>query len=318
MRALITGITGFAGSHLADYLLALGHEVHGMYRWRSRTDYVEHLLPNKISLHTADLHDISSLRNVLEQVQPDAIFHLAAQSSVKESWNSPVDTTMTNYVGTLNLLEAIRQLKLKCPLQVCGSSEEYGLVYPEEIPIKETNPLRPLSPYAVSKVACDLLARQYYYSYKIPTVVTRAFDHAGPRRGEVFVTSALARQVIEAEMGKTDILLVGDLTPFREFNDVRDVVRAYYLAATEGVPGEVYNICSGIAYSIQQVLDKMLELSGVKVQVKQDPARMRPSDVKLLIGDHSKFSKQTGWCRGYSFEQTIGDLLEYWRERLKK
>jgi GDP-4-dehydro-6-deoxy-D-mannose reductase len=317
MRVLITGFTGFVGSHLAEYLLGRGDvEVFGVHRWRSRMDNVEHL-GDRVRRVECDMRDAAGVRRLLRDVRPDRIFHLAAQSYVPMSWLAPAETLDTNVQGQLNLFEAIRDLELPTRVHIAGSSEEYGLVLPDEIPIREENPLRPLSPYAVSKVTQDLLAYQYWKSYGLHVVRTRGFNHTGPRRGEVFVTSSFARQVAEIEKGlREPVVLVGNLDSVRDFTDVRDMVRAYWLAIERGTPGDVYNICTGRGYSIRQVLDTYLGLAHVKVEVRQDPARMRPSDVTLLLGDGSKFQKTTGWEPTIAFEITLKDLLEYWRRRV--
>lgn len=318
MRALITGYTGFAGSHLADYILK-NHpdvEVFGIKRWRSRTENVEHLA-GKVKVLPCDLRDAVSVHNVLKEVKPDRIFHLAAQSFVPTSWEAPSDTMMTNVIAQINIFEAVRELKLQSRIQLACSSEEYGMVYENEVPIKETNPLRPLSPYAVSKVAQDYLGYQYNQSYGIFTVRTRGFNHTGPRRGDVFVTSNFAKQIADIEKGnKPPIIYVGNLEAKRDFTDVRDMVRGYWLALEKGEPGEVYNLASNSTHSIQSMLDKLLSFSKIKIEVKQDPARMRPSDVMILWGDNTKFSKQTGWKPEIPFETTMKDLLDYWRERV--
>lgn len=317
MKVLITGITGFVGSHLAEYCLQKGDvEVFGIMRWRSRTENIDEA-KDKLNLLECDLRDASSTRKAIATVQPDYIFHLAAQSFVPTSWHAPAETLMTNILGEVNLFEAIRELKLNPRIQIAGSSEEYGLVHPEEIPVNETNPLRPLSPYAVSKVAQDLLGYQYYKSYGMDIVRTRAFNHEGPRRGEVFVTSNFAKQIAEIEKGlKKPVIEVGNLEAKRDFSDVRDVVRAYWLALEKGEPGEVYNIASGKTYTIQELLDFLLGLSTLNVEIRQDPSRMRPSDVELLLGDASKFKVATGWKPEIPFEKTLEDLLNYWRERI--
>jgi len=202
-------------------------------------------------------------------------------------------------------------------VHIAGSSEEYGLVYPQEIPVKETNPLRPLSPYAVSKVAQELLAWQYFKSYGLKTVVTRGFNHTGTRRGPVFVTSSCAKQVAEIEAGHREaIVYIGDLEVQRDWSDVRDVVRAYWLALEKGVPGEVYNVGSGMAYTIGQMLEILLSFSRVPIEIKQDPTRLRPSDVRILVADCSKFRAQTGWQPDVPFAKTMEDLLNYWRARV--
>ena len=316
MRLLITGITGFVGSHMAEYALAHGAEVFGSSRWRSRTENIEHLR-SQIKLIECDLRDLASVRGLLETAEPTHVVHLAAQSFVGASWQTPAETLSTNIISQVNLLEGIRRFTIAPRVLVVGSSEEYGFVCPDELPIRETNPLRPLSPYAVSKVAQDMMGYQYFMSYGLPIIRTRAFNHEGPRRGEVFVTSNFAKQVAEIEAGLQEPMMsVGDLTPRRDFSDVRDVVRGYWLLLERGEPGEVYNLCSGRSWAIQQVLEFLLEQSRVKrIAVETDPARLRPSDVMILEGDSSKIRKATGWEVEIPFERTLKDLLAYWRQR---
>jgi GDP-4-dehydro-6-deoxy-D-mannose reductase len=315
-RILVTGVTGFAGSHLVDYMLERGDcEIHGIQRWRSRTENIEHVM-DRIALHECDLRDAASTLRTIEQVRPDWIFHLAAQSFVPTSWIAPTESLSTNVIGQVNLFEAVRRVGLKCRIQLACSSEEYGMVYPDEIPIGETNPLRPLSPYAVSKVTQDYLGYQYWMSWKLDAVRTRGFNHEGPRRGPVFVASDFAKQIADIEKGrKAPVLHVGNLDAKRDFTDVRDMVKGYWLALEKGEPGEVYNLCSGQAWSIRQVLDHLLGLTKARIEVRQDPARLRPSDVPILLGDNSKFVKATGWRVTIPFEQTLADMLEYWRAR---
>ena len=318
MRVLITGITGFVGSHFAEFLLARGAEVFGSVRWRSKMDNIEHLR-GRVTLVESDLRDFFSVRNLLEQSRPDYIIHLAAQSFVAASWQTPSETITNNTISQTHLLEGTRQLCAKARFLAIGSSEEYGLVYPEELPIRETNPLRPLSPYAVSKVAQDLMGYQYYKSYGLHVVRTRAVNHTGPRRGENFVTSNFSRQVAEIEAGlREPVISVGDLKPTRDFSDVRDIVRGYWLLLERGTAGEVYNLCSGVDWSIERVLHFLLAESKTSgIEVRQDPARLRPSDVPILRGDAEKMRKATGWEPRIALEDTLRDLLEYWRQRVR-
>lgn len=313
-RVLVTGVTGFAGSHLVDYMLTRNDcEIFGIQRWRSRTENIEHFR-DRITLVECDLRDATSTRDTIEKVRPDWIFHLAAQSFVPTSWIAPTESLTTNILGQLNLFEAVRHLGLKCRIQLACSSEEYGMVRPDEIPIRETNPLRPLSPYAVSKVAQDMLGYQYWMSWKIDIVRTRGFNHEGPRRGPVFVASDFAKQIADIENGRRPpVLSVGNLEARRDFTDVRDTVKGYWLALEKGEPGEVYNICRGRSWSIREVLDLLLGMTKVKIEVRPDPARLRPSDVMILEGDYSKFRRATGWEPVIPFEQTLHDMLEYWR-----
>jgi GDP-4-dehydro-6-deoxy-D-mannose reductase len=318
MRVLITGITGFVGSHMAEYALAQGAEVYGSYRWRSKTENIDHLRP-RIQLVEGDLRDLSSVRALLEASVPDYVVHLAAQSFVGSSWQTPAETLTTNIISQVNLLEGIRALKMRPRFLAIGTSEEYGLTYPEELPIKETNPLRPLSPYGVSKVTQDMMGYQYFKSYGLPVIRTRAFNHEGPRRGEVFVTSSFAKQIAEIEVGAREpVIRVGDLKPRRDYSDVRDIVRGYWSLLESGEPGEVYNLSSGRSWAIQQVLDFLLEQSKVKpIAVEVDPSRLRPSDVMVLEGDSSKIQRATGWQVQIPFERTLRDLLDYWRQRIR-
>ncbi len=316
-RALITGITGFVGSHLSELLLKEGVEVHGIERWRSKKDNIDHM-KNRINLLECDVKDSHSVESLIKKVEPDYIFHLAAQSFVPMSWNAPSETLETNIIGTLNVLEAVRKSKIDPKIHFAGSSEEYGMVYPDEVPIKENNPLRPMSPYGVSKVAADRLCYQYHQSYGIKTVVTRAFNHTGPRRGEVFVTSNFSKQIAEIEKGiNKPVMKVGNLESKRDFSDVRDIVNAYWISLKKCKFGEVYNICSGESRSVQSLLDLLIKLSRKKdIKVEKDPSRMRPSDVQILQGDCSKFKELTGWEPKITFEKTIEDLLNWWRDRV--
>ncbi|MBP9814435.1 GDP-mannose 4,6-dehydratase [Candidatus Woesebacteria bacterium] len=315
-KALITGIAGFVGSHMAELLLSQGFEVWGMSRPRSKMDHIESI-KSQLHLEDADLLDSHSLYTTLNKIKPDYIFHLAAQSFVPTSWGSPAVTLEVNIVGSANVFEAVRQVGIDPVIQIACSSEEYGMVYENEVPIKETNPLRPLSPYAVSKLAMDYLGYQYFESYGMKIIRTRGFNHTGPRRGDTFAESTFAKQIALIEKGKQEpVIYVGNLEAQRDYTDVRDMVRAYLLAVEKCDPGEVYNIATGHAIKIEDVLKMMLAMSTVKVEIKQDPARMRPSDVPILIGDTKKFQEKTGWKAEIPFEKTAADLLNYWRERV--
>lgn len=317
-RALITGLTGFAGSHLAEWILQKQPdvEIYGTYRIRSRMDNIKGII-NRIRLVECELKDPHSVNEMIKQVKPDIIFHLAAQSFVPTSWNSPAESLLVNQIGQVNLFEAVRKYDLDPVIQVACSSEEYGQVFPDEVPITEENPIRPLSPYAVSKVGQDYLGYQYYKSYGLKVIRTRTFNHTGPRRGESFVTSNFAKQIAEIEQGiKSPVLYVGNLKAKRDFTDVRDVVRAYWLAVEKGVSGEVYNIASGVTYTIEEMLTKLLAMSQTPIEIQHDPERMRPSDVEILLGNYDKFHQQTGWKPEIPFEQTLLDLLNYWRNKV--
>ncbi len=321
-KILITGVNGFAGSHLSDYILKnkLG-EVTGTIRGKSSDpSNIRHNREN-MKVLKCDFTDFTTVKSVIRETEPDYIFHLAAQSDVSDSWKAPHETMQSNVLGSMNLFEAVREISPKARVQVASSSETYGMVLESELPIRETNPLRPLSPYGVSKAAMDMMAYQYNQSYGLHIVRTRAFNHTGPRRGSVFVTSNWSRQIAEIEKGlKSAEISVGALDSKRDFSDVRDVVRAYWMAIEKGEPGEVYNICSGKSVSMEWLLNKLLSMASDNVRktikVKSDPSRFRPSDVKVLEGDASKFSKRTGWKPEYTLEQTLQDLMDYWREKV--
>ena len=347
MRVLITGVTGMAGSHLAEYALTLPDvEVYGTYRWRSRMDNLSDLiaagkvnrvagggnvrsaselseriaseaLAGHLNLVLGDISDPSSMRRLIAGLRPDRIFHLAAQSFVPTSWDAPAQTLELNILGQVHLFEAIRDAEIDPLVQGAGSSEEYGLVFPDEVPMKETNPLRPLSPYAVSKVAQEHLAWQYHQSFGLRAVVTRGFNHEGPRRGEMFSTSTFAKQIAQIEKGlQPPIIDVGDLESKRDWTDVRDTVRGYWLALERGKPGEVYNIGSGVCRSCDEMLHTLLRHTSHHIDIRVDPSRLRPSDVKILWADATKFRDQTGWYPEIPFEKTMSDLLDYWRCRV--
>jgi len=320
MKILITGITGMVGSHLAEYILA-DHpsvEVHGLIRWRSPLDNIRQILP-QIHLHYAELRDLNSLIVLLNKVKPEKIFHLAAQSFVTTSFDAPADTLHTNVIGTTNLLDAVRITGIDPTIHICSSSEVYGQVTAEELPIKENNPFRPASPYAVSKTGEDMISLQYFLSYGIKTIRTRMFTHTGPRRGDGFAESAFAKQIAEIEAGiKTDSVKVGNLDSVRTFADVRDAVKAYWLLLEKCTPGEVYNIGGDRTMTIGDMLEMMKGMATCPINHEVDPALLRPSDVTLQIPDISKFQNATGWKPEISVEQTFQDLLDYHRNRIKK
>ena len=324
-KVLITGITGFVGSHLADYILANFPEVQilGLVRWRSPKDNVKHIL-DKIDLCYGELLDLPSLEVILEEHKPDVVFHLAAQSYVDFSFLAPISTSETNIVGTCNLLEAIKRLKLSSGynpiVHICSSSEVYGQVKKNEVPIKEDNPFRPASPYAVSKVGEDMTAFQYWLSWKIRTIRTRMFTHTGPRRGEVFVVSTFAKQIAEIEAGIIPpVIKVGNLDSVRTFLDVRDAVRAYWLLVNKCLPGEVYNIGGIETMTIAEMLNSLLKFSKMKnIKIQVEKSRLRPSDVTLQIPCADKFIEATGWKPEIKFEKTLEDTLNYWRNYLKR
>lgn len=325
-RALITGITGMVGSHLADYLLEnTDWYVTGLVRWNDRMDNIEHLMKrinnkNRVDLVYGDINDLSSLLVAFEEAKPDYVFHLAAQSYPKTSFSSPLETLETNILGTAKVLDAIKILSLNPVIHVCASSEVFGRVPKEFLPIHEDVGFHPASPYAISKVGTDLVGRFYAEAYDMKVMTTRMFTHTGPRRGDVFAESTFAKQIAMIEAGMIPpVLKVGNLDSLRTWADVRDAVRAYYMLVTENpVGGEYYNIGGSYTCTIKQMLDYLLSLSTVKnIRVEIDPERLRPIDADLQIPDTSKFTKHTGWKPAISFEQTMKDLLDYWREQVK-
>jgi GDPmannose 4,6-dehydratase/GDP-4-dehydro-6-deoxy-D-mannose reductase len=318
MKVLITGITGMVGSHLAEFLLVQrpAFEVHGLVRWRSPLDNIKAILPH-VTLHQGDLRDLNSLVLLMRKVRPDRIHHLAAQSYVDMSFVAPADTLHSNIVGTVNLLDAVRLADVKPRIHICSSSEVYGQVRPDEVPITEDTPLRPASPYAVSKVGEDMVAYQYGLSYGLDIVRTRMFTHTGPRRGDVFAESSFAKQIAEIEAGRREgPVRVGNLDSVRTLSDVRDAVNAYKLLLDKCPAGEVYNIGGKETMTVGDILEILKSLARVPVTHEVDPARLRPSDVTLQIPDLRKFQAQTGWEPRISARQTLNDLLNYQRERL--
>jgi GDPmannose 4,6-dehydratase/GDP-4-dehydro-6-deoxy-D-mannose reductase len=320
MKVLITGISGMVGSHLVEYILNEHPEVniHGLIRWRTP---LEHLLPVKerITLHYADLRDLNSLIVLVKKVQPEWIFHLAAQSFVTTSFDAPVDTLSTNVIGTTNLLDALRITGVDAKVHVCSSSEVYGQVLPDEVPIQESNPFRPASPYAVSKVGEDMVAFQYFLSYGIRTVRTRMFTHTGPRRGDVFAESAYAKQIVEVENGiRKNPIRVGNLDSIRTFADVRDAVRAYWMLMEKCPAGEVYNIGGSRTMTLRDMLEILKGMATCNITHVVDPALLRPSDVTLQIPDTSKFKAATGWEPRIPFEETLRNILDFYRRQYRK
>ena len=319
-NVLISGANGFVGSHLLEHVLANHPEYNivALKRRRSDMDNVKHLVGNpKIEFIDCNIDDPKSVDGVFQSRKFDKCFHLAAQSFVQQSWNSPAETMVSNILGTLNMLEGVRKFNSECIIQIAGSSEEYG--YQEVYPLREDMILRPLSPYAVSKVASENLGYQYFKSYGIKSILTRTFNHEGPRRGDVFVTSTFAKQIAEIENGlKAPVIMHGNLDSYRDYTDVRDVVRAYWLATEKCEYGVPYNICSNNMVKIADMLEQMIAMSTVKISSQIDPARLRPSDLVKLNGDNSKFTAVTGWAPTISPDKMIADIVEYWREKIRK
>lgn len=325
-RALITGFTGMVGSHLADHLLArTDWDLHGLLRWNDDLSNVDHLLgrindKDRIGVVYGDLNDQPSLQKAVANVQPDYVFHLAAQSYPKTSFDAPLETLQTNILGTAGLLEAIRTSGLAPVIHVCASSEVFGRVPRHLLPIHEDRPFHPASPYAISKVGTDLVGRFYAEAYGLCVMTTRMFTHTGPRRGDVFAESTFAKQIALIEEGRIPaVLRTGNLDSMRTWADVRDAVRAYHLLVTVNpVPGAYYNIGGAFSCTVGDMLRHLLSLSTRDdIEVVTDPERLRPIDADLQIPDTTKFREHTGWAPAIPFEQTMQDLLDYWRDRVR-
>lgn len=313
LQILITGANGFVGGHLIRHLLATtpDHSITGtVYNQTSQN------LPD-IQTVSIDLTDADATHALIEQVQPDVIYHLAAQSSPALSFKQPWATLEVNIKAQLNVLEACQKLNLKPHTIITSSAEIYGIVKPEAMPLTEDHPLRPTSPYSLSKVTQDLMGLQYFLNYDIPVIRVRAFNHLGPGQNENFVAPAFALQIARIEAGlQQPIIRVGNLEAMRDFTDVRDIVRAYHLLAQHGQAGEAYNVASNTAYSIQQMLDGLLALTPHNIEVQLDPERLRPSDIPIIQGDCSKLRAQTGWEPTLDFEKTLRDVLDDCRQRV--
>ena len=325
-RALITGVAGMVGSHLTDFLLEnTDWEVYGLCRWNDNLENIEHLstrINNKDRVHLVygDLNDLASLIEAMNVSKPDYIFHLAAQSYPKTSFDAPLDTLNTNIIGTAKVLEAVRKTDYDPYIHVCASSEVYGKVPKDRIPISEDENFHPASPYAISKIGTDLIGRYYAEAYGLKTLTTRMFTHTGPRRGDVFAESTFAKQVAMIEAGIIPpVVKVGNLDSLRTWTDVRDAVRAYYiLLKHDPIPGEYYNIGGSFSCTVGEVLQYFISQSTVKdIKVEVDEDRLRPVDADLQLPDTTKFTNHTGWKAEIKFEKTMNDLLDYWRKRVR-
>ena len=325
-NVFITGITGMVGSHLADYLLQnTNWNIYGFCRWNDNLENIEHLFPkinsqDRVRLIYGDLNDFPSLMNAIAEASPDYVFHLAAQSYPQTSFVAPLETLETNILGTAKLLEAINKSPYDPVVHVCASSEVFGRVPKEYLPINEEVTFHPASPYAISKVGTDLIGRYYAEAYGMTVMTTRMFTHTGPRRGDVFAESTFAKQIamIEADM-LPPVIKVGNLKSLRTWSDVRDAVRAYHLLVTHSpIAGEYYNIGGTYSCTVEEMLNYLISQSTVKnIKVETDPGRLRPIDADLQVPDASKFTNHTGWQPTIPFEKTMNDLLDYWRAKVK-
>jgi GDP-mannose 4,6-dehydratase len=319
-RVLITGIAGSGGSYLAEYIVA-NHpevEVHGISRWHSTAtaDNLS-LVQDRVKVHEADLMDLGSVLRVLQEVQPAAIFHLASHANVRASFLTPGAVLSNNIIGTSNLFEAVRLARLDPVVQLCSTSEVYGQVDPKYVPIKEDTPLRPASPYAVSKTAQDMLGWTYFVSYKMRIIRTRMFAYLNPRRTDLFATS-FAKQVAWIERGLQRELVHGNLDSIRTLIDVRDAMRAYWEAMLHCQPGEAYNIGGQTSMTVGEFLGRLVALSDVPIPTRCDQNLLRPADVTLQIPCVDKFVGETGWQPEYTFEESLAHLLDYWRKEADK
>lgn len=314
MKALITGVAGFAGSYLAEYLLDhTDLEVWGNLH-RSVVN-VAHL--DQLRRVRADLNDLNAVTAVIAEVCPDYVFHLAARATPSVNWQTPWKTIRDNLCYQFNVLEALVTTGLRPRVLIAGSADAYGLIEPQDLPVSEAVPLRPRSPYAVSKAAQDLLGFQSFASHELPVVRVRAFNHIGPRQSDDFVTASFARQIAEVEVGlREPVIRVGNLSAERDFTDVRDIVRGYWLLLRDGTPGEAYNLGSERAVAIEDLLKMLLSMSRAPIRVEVDPARLRPADVPILVSDCRKARQCTGWRAEISLERTLRDVLDYWRARV--
>jgi GDP-4-dehydro-6-deoxy-D-mannose reductase len=315
---LITGITGPVGSALAEYLLTLPDvEVHGFKRWRSDTRSIQNVM-GRVVLHEGDVEDPYSVERAVERAAPDRVYHLAAQSYPSESWDAPMTTFRVNVEGTINVLEAVRRHCPDAAIHVAGTSAQYGWVEPHETPILESHTMRPASPYGVSKVAAELTALQYHDSYGLHTVVTRSFNHVGPYQGDRCSIQTFCQQMVSIENGlREPVIRVGNLETRRDFSHTEDVARALWLLLEHGDPGEVYNLCSGEATRIGDILEFVRQQGTVPCDVVVDSARLRPSDEPLLMGDNTKLKAATGWEPIITIEAIVSEIMSYWRERLR-
>jgi GDP-mannose 4,6-dehydratase len=325
--AFISGITGMVGSHLADYLIEnTDWDIHGLIRWRSPLDNISQQVKEinskkRIKLFYGDLRDSMSVDDAIKSSKPDYVFHLAAQSFPKTSFTAPLDTLETNVQGTVRILEAVKNHAPKAITHVCSSSEVFGRVPKEKLPIDEECNFHPASPYAISKVGTDLVGRFYAEAYGLTTLTTRMFTHTGPRRGDVFAESSFAKQIALAENGFIEpVIKVGNLKSLRTVADVRDAVRAYFMLVTiDPIAGEYYNIGGQHTAEVGEILDHLISISSIKnnLKIEVDPDRLRPIDADLQVPNTDKFTKHTGWKPEINFEQTMQDLLDYWRTRVK-
>ncbi|MCL5291365.1 MAG: GDP-mannose 4,6-dehydratase [Actinobacteria bacterium] len=318
MNVLITGISGFVGGHLAEFLKDIADvKIFGTV-YGPMPDYFD-ALKTKTGVNTfeCDLLDKEAVSRLVETVKPDLVIHLAALSSVADTLNHAERVITNNVISELNLLDAVKEFSPTARTLVISSGEVYGKATEDELPLSETTDLRPLNPYTVSKLGQEFLAYQYYAAYELPIIIARPFNHTGPRQEGNFVVPSFIKQIAQIEVGQREpIMRVGNLESARDFSDVRDIVRAYWLLVNKGEPGEVYNICSGKALRIGELLNFLISQSTAKIEIKVDPELYRPGDIPILLGDYSKLSEQTGWAPQFDIESTLKETLGYWQNQV--
>lgn len=315
-KYLVTGFSGFVSSHLLDYLLQLGRpaEIIGISRQERHAYSLKNL---QITTYQADLKDAELTNTIVNKVKPDYIIHLASDSSVAYSWTQPVQSFQNNTNIFLNLIESVRLAKLSCRILSIGSSEEYGIVDPETLPLTESHILNPISPYAVARVSQELLSRIYAQGYGIDVIITRSFNHIGPGQRENFVVSSFAKQIVEVQEGHQKDLEVGNIEIIRDFLDVRDVVKAYFQLLEHGKKGEIYNVCSGQGHTLKWVLEKMMEIAKVKFSYHINKTLIRPSDNPVIVGSNEKISTECGWKPEIPIEKSLTDIIKFWRKEIE-
>jgi len=306
MKALITGVNGFVGNYLAKYLVEQGYTVYG-------TVIEDNVQMENVNIKKMNLLNKEEVMETIKSINPDTIYHLAGQSAVGLSWKNPTLTMDVNINGTINLLDAVRENNIDTKVLIIGSSDEYGIIKPEDCPIDEEHVLNPTSPYAISKMTQEQIAKLYINSYNMNLIMVRAFNHIGPMQSKNFVVSDFASKIAEIEKGVEPVIRVGNLEAYRDFTDVRDITRGYVMLMENGTIGELYNIGSGNPYKIQDILDILLSLSNTKIKIEIDPERLRPSDVPIIQCDNSKIKSHINWVPQYDIKNTLKDTLDYWR-----
>lgn len=317
MRAVVTGANGFVGAYLSSELIEAGYEVIAVDRVERNGESAPPV-PEGIESVLCDILDVDAVREVFSRFEPDAVFHLAAQSSASRSFGDPRGTFEANLMGALNILEADRASEMQSRMLFIGSAEEYGRREPDEMPLGEDSPIEPLNPYAASKAAQNLLAMQYFRAFGSAVLATRSFNHTGPGQRTDFALPSFARQCALIRAGKAEpVIRTGNLEVVRDFLDVRDVVRAYRLIMEKGDPGVTYNVCSGSGLKLSDSLKEMTQEAGAEVRIETDPKLLRPADIPVLVGDSSKLKKDTGWVRKIPAARMIRDLVAWWDERVR-